>query len=97
MNLNDIIFIDQFPKLDLHGLDRDCAKLYIKDFINDNIKMKNEIIVIVHGVGQGILKETTHRYLTNNKHIIDFKTFYYNQGCTIVQLKIWQLVQNMIF
>lgn len=88
MNLNSVIYIDSFPKLDLHGIDREAAKLYIKDFINDNIKMQNEIIVIVHGIGTGILKETTKVCLTNNKYVNDFKTFYYNQGCTIVQLKI---------
>ncbi|MDD2181119.1 MAG: Smr/MutS family protein [Bacilli bacterium] len=88
MDLNNVIYIDSFPKLDLHGLDRDCARLYINDFINDNLKLKNEIVVIVHGIGRGILKETTHSYLTNNKNIIDFKTFYYNSGCTIVKIKI---------
>ncbi len=88
MSLNNVVFIDNLPKLDLHGLDRDCARLYIEDFIKDNIIMKNEIIVIVHGIGEGILKETTHNYLNKNKNIVDFKTFYYNSGCTLVQLKI---------
>ncbi len=88
MNLNNIIYLECFPKLDLHGLDRNCALLYIKDFINDNIKLKNEIITIIHGNGQKILKETTHNYLKSDKRIEDFKTFYFNDGCTVVKLKI---------
>lgn len=88
MNLNDVIFIDNLPKLDLHGLSRDIALVYIKDFINDNKKLKNEIILIVHGIGTGILKNTTHNYLRKNKDVIDFKTYYYNSGATIVKIKI---------
>lgn len=88
MTLNNVVFINQFPKLDLHGLDRESAEIYIKEFIRDNLKLKNEIIVIVHGIGKGILKKTTHQQLANNKDVIEFKTFYYNHGCTLVQLKI---------
>lgn len=87
MTLNDVIFIDHLPKLDLHGLDRDAAKLYIKEFINDNIILKNEIIVIVHGIGQGILKSATHEYLKKDKNVLDFKSYYNNNGCTIVKVK----------
>ena len=59
MNLNDIIFIDSLPSLDLHGFDRETARVAINDFINDNIKMKNKFIVIIHGIGSGILKDAT--------------------------------------
>lgn len=96
MSLNNVIFIDNLPKLDLHGLDRDSARMYIEDFIRDNIIMKNEIVVIVHGIGGGVLKEVTHSCLAKNKNVVDFKIFYYNQGCTIVQLKIWQLLHFVI-
>jgi len=90
MKLDNIIFIDNLPKIDLHGLDRETARVYINDFIKDNIKLKNEIFLIIHGVGSGILKNTTKEVLTKNKNVIDFKTYYYNNGCTIVQIRIWQ-------
>ena len=45
MELKDIIFIDSFPKLDLHGFDREIAQVATNDFIRDNKKLKNEIIV----------------------------------------------------
>lgn len=88
MNLNNIIFIDSLPKLDLHGLDRDTARVIINDFINDNIKLKNEIILIIHGIGSGIIKNTTKETLQKNRNVIEFKTHYRNNGCTLVKIKI---------
>ena len=87
MTLDSIIYIDSLPKLDLHGLDRETARVLINDFINDNIKMKKEFINIVHGHGSGILRETTHKVLKENKKVLEFKTFYNNDGCTIAKLK----------
>ena len=88
MNLNSIIFIDNLPKLDLHGYDRETARVAINDFINYNYKMKNEFVTIVHGIGSGILRNTTNEVLRKNKKVIDFKSFYYNNGCTVVQINI---------
>ncbi len=88
MNINDIIFIDNLPKLDLHGFTKDEANVLINDFINDNIKLKNEFIIIVHGIGSGILRLQTKETLSKNKNVLEFKTYYYNQGCTIVKIKI---------
>ncbi len=88
MNLNDIIFIDNLPTLDLHGFDRQTAKVAIDDFINDNIKMKNNFIVIIHGIGSGILKDTTQRTLAINKKVIEYKIYPFNVGCTIVKIDL---------
>lgn len=88
MKLNEVIFIDNLPKLDLHGFDRDSARVMVNDFINDNIKMKNEIILIVHGIGSGVIKNTVLDTLKRNKNIIDFKLYPFNVGCTIAQIKL---------
>ncbi len=88
MDLDSIIFVDNLPKLDLHGFDRETARVIVLDFIKDNIKMKNEIINIIHGHGSGILKDTVHDTLRKNRNVIEFKTFYNNDGCTIVKIKI---------
>ena len=88
MSLNNLIFIDNLPKLDLHGYDRETARVAINDFINDNYKMKNKFVTIVHGIGSGIIKNTTTEVLKKNKKVIDFKTFYYNHGCTVVEIDI---------
>lgn len=86
MSLNNIVFINNLPSIDLHGYTRDFAIIAIKEFINDNVKMKNEFIVIVHGKGTGILKETCLNVLKKNKYVKDYKIWYLNDGCTVVQL-----------
>lgn len=87
-SLDDIIFIDSLPKIDLHGFDRESARLYINDFINDNIKIKNNIFAIIHGNGTGILRKTTIETLRKNKNVLEFKQYYYNTGSTVVRIKI---------
>lgn len=88
MNLEDIIFIDSLPTIDLHGYDKDYARIKIKEFIKDNKKLKNSIIVIVHGRGLGILKKETDKVLKTDKDVLDYKLFYNNTGVTIVKIKI---------
>lgn len=88
MNLEDVIFIDNFPTIDLHGFDRDYAAIKINEFIRDNKKMGNSIVVIVHGIGSGILKKQTDLVLKKNKDVINYKLFYRNVGSTIVKIKV---------
>ena len=88
MELEDVIYIDNLPSIDLHGFDRDYARVKTLEFINDNIKMKNDIICIVHGRGSGIVKNEVHETLRKNKNVLDYKLFYNNIGCTIVKLKL---------
>ena len=88
MSLSNI-FTSNLPKIDLHGLDRDTARVFINDFINDNLKQKKELFVIIHGIGSGILKDTTHKTLRDNKKVKEFQIDFYNEGSTIVRLKIW--------
>ena len=85
--LNSIVFPDIYPSIDLHGFDRDSARVAINDFVLDNYKMGNEIITIVHGVGTGILKEETSKTLKNNKLVIDYKIDNFNIGMTIVLIQ----------
>lgn len=88
MHLNDVIFVDNLPKIDLHGETAATARVLINDFINDNYKQKRNIFCIIHGVGSGTLRLTTADTLRKNKKVVDFKTYYYNQGCTIVEIDI---------
>lgn len=88
MKLNEVIFVDNLPTLDLHGFDRETAIVAISDFIRDNIKLKNSVVVIVHGVGSGVIRKCTHDYLRKNKNVLEFKVNYFNEGATIVALKV---------
>ena len=38
-------FIDFLPSIDLHGMDRVCARIKTEEFINDSIKLKNKIFI----------------------------------------------------
>lgn len=75
------------PTLDLHGIDRDYARILINDFIRDNYKLKNEKIVIIHGIGTGIIRKTTHETLKKNPIVDSYKIDNFNVGMTIVQLR----------
>ena len=75
------------PKLDLHGLDRDYARILLREFIEDNRKLGNKTIEIIHGKGKGILKRVVHEELKINKLVESYKLDNFNDGCTIVILK----------
>lgn len=84
--LNSVLFPNSYPSLDLHGFDRSLAVVAINDFILDNYKMGNNIVTIVHGIGQGILRQTTANTLKQNKLVIDYKIDNFNSGMTIVEI-----------
>jgi DNA mismatch repair protein MutS2 len=75
------------PTLDLHGIDRDYARILINDFVRDNYNIKNEKIIIIHGNGTGIIKKTTQDTLHKNKLVETYKIDNFNAGMTVVTLK----------
>ena len=81
-----IMLYSNLPTLDLHGYDRDYARIQINDFINDNYKMKNKKVIIVHVNGSGILKKMTQETLRKNKLVKDYKIDNFNDGQTIVTI-----------
>lgn len=87
MELKEVIFTSNLPSIDLHGLDRNTARVKTLEFINDNKCMKNEIICIVHGIGSGVVKEEVHSTLKRSKDVLDYKLSFNNTGCTIVKIK----------
>lgn len=87
MSINNI-FTSNLPSLDLHGETSDTARVMINDYINDSIKMKHSNFVIIHGIGTGVLRKVTNETLKKNKNVIEFGIDYYNEGSTIVHIKI---------
>ncbi len=75
------------PQLDLHGCDRDYAAILINEFIDDNYKIGNKIVIIIHGIGTGIIRKTTHETLKRNKLVEEYKLDCFNIGTTIVTIK----------
>ena len=62
-------FIDFLPSIDLHGMDRVCARIKTEEFINDSIKLKNKRVVIIHGIGSGILRKEIADYIHENRDV----------------------------
>lgn len=87
MNIDDYYLLSNIPSLDLHGYDREGARVAINDFIRDNQKQDIEICQIIHGIGEGIIKNTTREVLNKNKNIDEFKISYFNPGITIIKIK----------
>ena len=76
-----------YPSVDLHGEDRVGAIVKVNELINDCIRLKKYDIMIIHGKGSGVLKESVHDYLKHDKRIISFKIDNFNDGVTIVKVK----------
>lgn len=83
--MNDI-FMMRYPQMDLHGYDRDSARMMVNDFVRDNYFLGNEWIVIIHGKGTGIVRKEVHETLKVNKLVLEYKTDNFNDGCTMVRL-----------
>ena len=87
MMLNDI-FLDCLPRIDLHGYDRDSARVMVNDFIDEAYFMKYEKVVIIHGIASGILKNEVSEVLRKNKKVLSYNIVGSNVGCTLVRLKL---------
>ena len=89
--MNKIIndpFTAKYPRIDIHGETTLTCIALLKSFINDNIKLKNKNIIIIHGKGSGALKKATHEYLKTHKMVEKYYIDGLNDGQTIVELKI---------
>ena len=60
--------------------------LSVNDFINDNLKLGKKKIVVVHGIGEGILKEELRLLFKKDKRVKTMYTPASNIGCTIIEL-----------
>lgn len=89
--MNKIIndpFTAKFPRIDIHGETTATCLAVIESFIKDNIHLKNENIIIIHGKGTGALKKATHEYLKRHKYVNKYYIDPLNEGQTIINLKI---------
>lgn len=68
-------------------MDKDYALFKINEFIDDCYKLKNEYLLIIHGIGSGILSKATSEYLRKDKRVLEFHLDFMNPGCTVVRLK----------
>lgn len=74
-------------RLDLHGEEVAVVYALVTEFINDNYKMGNKEIAIIHGKSTNILTKEVHNILKNNKKVLKYQLNNWNVGETIVWLK----------
>ena len=84
----DNIFTKFYPHLDLHGETAATCVAPLLEFINDNIRLKNSKVVVIHGKGEGILKMKVHEVLKQHRNVSQYNLDAWNQGETIVVLEI---------
>lgn len=80
-------FTVNLPSIDLHGMDRVLTRIKVNEFINDSVKLRYKQVLIIHGIGEGIVKDEVYKTLKNNKNVENYKLNGMNIGCTIVNLK----------
>lgn len=90
----NIVRRESLPRLDLHGENRDSARILVNEFLEYNYKMGNLELMIIHGKGEGILKKEVHNVLKNNKKVVEYGLDMFNEGCTLVRLVSYSIDKN---
>ena len=72
--IDNYILYKNIPELDLHGEYKESARVLLKEFINDNLKMNNLLIKVVHGKGSYTIKKEVHKVLKSIIGIFEFTT-----------------------
>lgn len=85
MEFNDV-FLDMLPKIDLHGFDRDSARVIVNDFVDEAYMMGYDEVLFVHGIGSGIVKNAVADTLRSNKKVISYHIVFGNVGCTVAKI-----------
>ncbi len=80
-----ILYRNNMPQIDLHGEDKIGATIKVKAFLDDNYKLGNNEVAIIHGLGKGILKKQVFDLLKSDKRIDEFNLDMFNEGCTLVR------------
>ena len=81
-------FTINLPSIDLHGFDRVLTRIKVNEFIDDSVKLRYKQVLIIHGIGEGIVKDEVFKTLKSNKNVESFKLNGMNIGCTIVNIKL---------
>lgn len=74
-------------RLDLHGEEAALVYALVTEFINDNYKMGNKEIVVIHGKSTNILTKEVHLVLKDNKLVKKYYLNNWNIGETVIVLK----------
>ncbi len=82
-----MLLFEHVPHLDLHGENADIAKVLVHEFLRDCYLSHEERCVIVHGKGQGIVRNAVYQVLKGERYIDHYELDMYNDGQTLITLK----------
>ena len=81
-------------EIDLHGMDLAEAQLKVNNFLQYAYSEHEQEVLIIHGKGEGILRENVRRWLAANALVDSFAPAGDDQGgedgATVVYFKAWQ-------
>ena len=86
--MSNNILTSKAPSIDLHGETRDFVPYLLDTFLNDNYKLHNKFVIVIHGYNSDIIKKEVQNYLKNVKIVKNFYIDPYNIGQTIVELDV---------
>ena len=84
------------PRIDLHGEEKALVYALVTNFLNEQEKMGNKEVAIIHGKSTNILTKEVHKTLKDSKLVQDFHLNNWNLGETIVYLKQSKILQYII-
>ena len=82
-----MIITSKTPKLDLHHEIGSMVESLVNEFILDNYKMHQNVIIIIHGISGKVVKTRLYEVLSENKLVEKYYVDNWNIGQTIVELK----------
>lgn len=80
-------------EIDLHGMTIAEARPLVEKFLQDSYKVHERRVWIIHGKGEGILREEVKKHLENHPLVESFTTAdqaHGEEGATQVDIKEWE-------
>jgi DNA mismatch repair protein MutS2 len=78
------------PSINVRGSNLDDAVMDVDKYLDDAYIAGLKEVTIIHGRGEGILREGIHSMLKGHKHVAKYRKGAYNEGgdgVTVVELK----------
>ncbi|MFW5770398.1 MAG: Smr/MutS family protein [Spirochaetota bacterium] len=87
-DISDPVEIELGDIIDLHMFHPRDAKAIVEEFIHNAVKKGITPVIIIHGKGKSVLKQTVHQKLAALPMVKSFKDAGSNWGATEIELKI---------
>jgi DNA mismatch repair protein MutS2 len=78
------------PSINVRGSILDDALMDVDKYLDDAYIAGLKEVTVIHGRGEGILRDGLHQMLKSHKHVSKFRKGAYNEGgdgVTVIQLK----------